>query len=150
MPQKFPAKTAATTYPKSILYAGIPLIKECEVLTATEMYPGRLVEHDTNAGDIKVAATNSVVVLGVLDREGTELVSTIYHAGDQARVLSGPIIVWMLANSGATIAVGTAVQTVGGTGKISQYATATACVGRALAAKTGDNDEWILVDMSLR
>jgi hypothetical protein len=147
MPQKFPAKT--TTAPKSILYAGIPLFKEYEVLTDTGLYPGRLVEHDTNEGDIKVGADNSVVILGVADKEDTELVTTIYGVADQCRVLSGPIIVWLLAQSGATIAVGGLVQ-CGGSGKVDQYATATAGVGRALMAKTGDADEWILVDMSLR
>jgi hypothetical protein len=147
LPQKWP--TITTTAPKSILYAGEPLIKEMEVLTATDVYPGRLVEHDTNEGDVKAGASDSVVILGVADKEDTELITTTYHAGDQIRVLSGPIIVWMLALSGAAIAVGGLVQCAG-SGKVDQYATASAGVGRALIAKSGNDDQWILVDMSLK
>lgn len=132
---------------KSILYAGTPLVKEYKIKTATGCYPGILVEADSDADTIKAGADNSVVILGVLDVEATEDIDTLYDADDEARVLSGHIIVWLLAASGATIAVGTKVQCAG-SGKVDQSATATAFVGTALQAKSGDTDAWILVEMS--
>lgn len=135
---------------KSILYAcpdgAGPMVKEYTVQTVTDMEPGHLVEIDSDADSIKAGADNSVVILGVLDVAPDIQIDATYVAGDQARVLSGHIIVWLEAISGATIAVGTKVQCAGA-GKIDQYATATADVGKALQAKTGDDDAWILVEM---
>lgn len=132
----------------AILYAGTPVIQEMEVLTATEMYPGRLVETDTNEWSIKVGQSNSVVILGVLDVEPTERRATIYGVGDQARVLRGDIVVMLLAISGATITIGLKVQCAG-SGKVDEYATVLADVGYALQAKSGDDDEWILVKLTI-
>ena len=131
----------------AILYAGNPKYLEYEVKTATSMYPGRLVINDTNEWDIKVADDNSVLVLGVLDVEPNELRSTIYGAGDQARVITGDCVVLLKAASGATIAVGTKVQAAAA-GMVDEYATAGAEVGYSLQVKTGDDDEWILVKWS--
>jgi hypothetical protein len=128
----------------SILYAGQPVYLEYEVKTATNMYPGYLVIHDTNEYDIKVADDNSALVIGVLDVEPNELRETIYGAGDQARVITGDCVVLLKAASGATIAVGTKVQSAGN-GLVDEYATADCDVGYALQAKTGDDNEWILV-----
>ena len=91
----------------AILYNGDPLIHEYEVKTVTTMYPGRLVIHDTNEWDIKVADSGSVVVLGVLDIEATELRTTIYGQYDQARVLNGDIVVLLTKDSGGAIEEGT-------------------------------------------
>ena len=91
----------------AILYNGDPLIHEYEVKTATTMYPGRLVIHDTNEWDIKVATSGSLVCLGVLDVEATELRTTLYGAADQARVLNGDIVVLMTKDSGGAIEEGT-------------------------------------------
>ena len=132
----------------AILYAGVPVYREYEVKTATEMYPGRLVITDTNEWDIKVATDNATTCLGVLDVEAGERRSTIYGAGDQARVISGDCVVMMTKSSGATIAIGTRVQ-CSGSGKIDEYATATADVGYALQAVSGDDDEWVLVKLTI-
>jgi hypothetical protein len=130
----------------SILYAGVPLIKEYLIGTASECYPGRLVEIDSTANTVKAGADNSVVILGVLDVEPTEAITTVYDSADPCRVLSGHIIVWLLAISGATIAVGGKVQCAGN-GKVDQAATAYADVGKAIMAKSGATDEWILVEL---
>lgn len=132
----------------AILYAGQPVYMEYEVKTNTGLYPGCLVQNDTDEYDIKVGADNSVVILGVADVEPNELRTTIYGAGDQCRVISGDCIVLLKAASGATIAVGTRVQCAG-SGLVDEYATALADVGYSLQAKSGDDNEWILVKLTL-
>lgn len=133
----------------AILYAGTPVVQEYEVKTADDMYPGRLVITDTNEWDIKVATDNSVAVLGVLDVEAGERRSTIYGAGDQARVLRGDIVVMLYAISGAVITIGLRVQCAGA-GMIDQYATALADVGYSLQAKSpGEGGDWCLVKLTI-
>lgn len=132
----------------AILYAGQPVYLEYEVLTATNMYPGRLVITDTNEYSIKVAGDNATDCLGVLDVEPGELRETIYGAGDQARVIRGDCVVMMTKASGATITVGLPVQCAG-SGMVDEYATAQAAVGYALQAANGDDNEWILVKLTL-
>jgi len=91
-----------------ILYAGQPLVREYEVKTATSCFPGRLVTTDTNEWDIKVMISGAAGALGVLDVEPGNLRAYSYDAADQARVLSGPCIVLMTADSGGTaITIGT-------------------------------------------
>lgn len=145
MPQGIPAKGGIGN---SILYAGDPVIREFEVLTATSMYPGRLVQTDTTNYQIKVGASDSALILGVLDRESTELYTTIYGAGDQARVLSGDIIVWVVAASGATIGVGTRLYSAG-SGLVDEDDTSGVSVGYSLHVKTGDDNEWILMKCTI-
>lgn len=146
MPQGIPAKGAIGN---AILYAGDPIVREMEVTTATDMYPGALVITDgsTDCGCI-VATDNSVAVIGVLDRDPTKLLTTIYTQYDQARVLSGDIIVWVKAISGATITRGLRVQCAGA-GMVDQYATAAGDVGYSLHAKSGADNEWILVKLTI-
>lgn len=132
----------------SILYAGNPKYLEYEVLTATNMYPGRLVITDTNEYSIKVGTDDATTVLGVLDVEPNELRETIYDAGDQARVITGDCVVLLKKASGATISVGTKVQCAGN-GMVDEYATASADVGYSLQAADGDDDEWILVKLTI-
>ena len=89
-----------------ILYAGQPLIQEYEVKTATSMYPGRLVITDTNEWNIKVATSGAATVLGVLDVEPGQLRTTLYDDGDQARVLSGDIVVLLTKDADLAITIG--------------------------------------------
>lgn len=131
----------------SILYAGEPTYREYEVLTATNLYPGSPVETDTNEWSIKVGADNSTVIIGVADVEPNELKTTIYGAADQCRVITGDVVVAMRAASGASIGIGTKVQSAG-SGTIDQYATVGADFGYALQTKTGDDIEWILVKLT--
>lgn len=144
MPQGIPAKGAIGN---AILYAGDPIVKEMEITTAADCYPGRLVQTDTALDyGVITGASDSVTILGVLDVDPTKLRTTIYTQYDQAKVLSGDIIVWLVAASGATITRGLRVQCAG-SGKVDQYATAQAAVGYSLHAKSGDGDEWILVKL---
>lgn len=132
----------------SILYAGDPVITEMEVLTATMMYPGRLVITDTNEWDIKVATSAAATVLGVLDVEATELVSTIYGAGDQARVLRGDIIVLLKKDSGAALAIGNKVIPAN-SGMIQAGTTAGQVVGYALQAVAKETKADVLVKLTI-
>jgi hypothetical protein len=145
MPQGILAKGGVGN---AILYAGDPVVREMEITTAADCYPGRLVESDGTDSGVVVGTDNSVVILGVLDRDATKLLTTIYTVNDQARVLSGDIIVWVVAVSGATITRGLKVQCAGA-GKVDQYATVNGAVGYSLHAKSGATDEWILVKLML-
>jgi len=89
-----------------ILYAGQPVVTEYEVKTATSMYPGRLVITDTNEWNIKVATSGAATVLGVLDVEPGQLRTTLYDDGDQARVLSGDIVVLLTKDADLAITIG--------------------------------------------
>lgn len=131
-----------------ILHSGFPVYREYEVRTAGGCYPGRLVQHDTNEWDVKVAESGSAVVLGVLDVEPTELRTTIYGTGDQARVITGDCVVLLKAVSGATIDEGTLVQ-AGDSGMVIESTDATKAVGKALQVKTGITAAWILVKLTL-
>jgi hypothetical protein len=144
MPQGIPVKGAIGN---AILYAGTPIVREMEVTTATTMIPGALVITDgSNDNGCIVAPDNSVIVLGVLDVDPTKLLTTTYTQYDQARILSGNIIVWLMKISGAAITRGLRVQCAGA-GMVDQYATAEAAVGYSLHAASGDGTEWILVKL---
>lgn len=132
---------------RSILHSGKPVYREYEVKTVACMYPGRFVQHDSNEWDIKVATSGSLVVLGVLDIEPTELRPTIYGAADQARVITGDVVVAVKKISGATIDEGTTVQ-VANSGMVCETTDATKEVGYSLQAATGANNEWILVKLT--
>ena len=116
-----------------ILYAGQPVVTEYEVKTATTMLPGRLVITDTNEWDIKVATSGALTVLGVLDVEPGQLRTTAYDAGDQARVLSGDIVVLLTKDADLPIAIGEKVIPAN-SGMIQVGTTAGAVVGYALQA----------------
>jgi hypothetical protein len=132
----------------AILYAGNPKYLEYEVLDNTNMYPGRLVITDTNEWSIKVATDDAATVLGVLDVEPNELRTTIYGVADQARVITGDCVVLLMKISGATIAVGTKVQCAGA-GMVNQSADGALAVGYSLQAASGDDNEWILVKLTI-
>jgi len=116
-----------------ILYAGQPVVTEYEVKTATTMYPGRLVITDTNEWNIKVATSGALTVLGVLDVEPGQLRTTLYDDGDQARVLSGDIVVLLTKDADLPIAIGEKVIPAN-SGMIQVGTTAGAVVGYALQA----------------
>jgi len=116
-----------------ILYAGQPVVTEYEVKTATTMLPGRLVMTDTNEWDIKVCTTGATTCLGVLDVEPGELRTTAYDAGDQARVLSGDIVVLLTKDADLAITIGDKVIPAN-SGMIQIGTTAGAVVGYALQA----------------
>jgi len=94
----------------AILVAGDPLITEFNVETATNMYPGRLVELDSGADDIEVcgAAGNAIGWLGY-EQANPEFRpanrATAYVANDLAPVLYGGgfVIIGRLA-SGQNVA----------------------------------------------
>ncbi|MCJ7767857.1 hypothetical protein MUP79_05665 [Candidatus Bathyarchaeota archaeon] len=91
-----------------ILYAGQPIVHEMEVRTATSCFPGRLVMTDTTEYQIKVMTSGAAGAIGVLDVQPGKLRAYEYTQYDQARVLSGPIIALLTADSGGTaITVGT-------------------------------------------
>jgi hypothetical protein len=137
----------------AILVSGNPIYEEYEVETAANMYPGHLVIKGTAAEQVVVATDNSVAVVGVLDvmpdKNLAEMYSdeTTYSVGDQVRVIRGDCVVKLRKASGATITVGLKVQCAGD-GKIDQYATANADVGIAEEAKSGNDDEWIIVKLT--
>jgi hypothetical protein len=130
----------------AILYGGQPLVREMEVLTATTMIPGRLVMTDSAEGTIKVCTTGATTALGVLDIEPGNRRTTSYDAGDQARVLSGPIIVLMtVAAMGTATAVGSTMIPAA-SGQIQPGTTAGAIVGIALqAVGTGTSAEILVL-----
>jgi len=100
-----------------IVAAGTPLVQELKVETATNMYPGRLVEKGTGDDDVVVStSTDGDAIVGWLGYEQTAPVfrpstpDTIYEADDMAAVLNGGgfIIVARLAN-GSSVAKGEAL-----------------------------------------
>ena len=146
-----------------VLCAGVPIITECEVKTATQMYPGLVVVRDTSDGNIKIGTTAVADPLGVLDLKPEGLRSTIYTQYDQARVLSGPCDVLINACSGATITAGITLVTGSG-GTCAQGTTAGAIIGRAVtspgtctAVVGGDgntpshwySDKWVRVRLQI-
>jgi len=114
----------------AILCSGTPTITEVEIKTATYCYPGRIVIRDTSDGNVKIGTQACTDALGVLDVEPNELRTTIYGAGDQARLLSGPCEVLIEGCSGAVITAGLTVMCATG-GTCIQGTTAGAIVGVA-------------------
>jgi hypothetical protein len=102
----------------AILHQGIPLVTEMEVETTTEFCPGKLVKVDTAEYQCEVAGDEATTVLGVADCPSDKrlqdyytasaggAVTDTFDAGDQIRILHGPIIVKVIAKSGEDIDVG--------------------------------------------
>jgi hypothetical protein len=129
----------------SILIAGYPLISEYEVRTVAGMYPGKLVMNDTNDYSIKACTTAATTCLGVLDVEPNELKTTIYTQYDQARVLTGPIVVLLLKDSGLVTVPGTLLM-AGDVGTVTPGSAAGTVVARALETSTVAR-EWVKAQM---
>lgn len=141
----------------AILYAGTPEAGiEYEVETATDMYPGRLVQPGTQDYQIKVGtAAGNALITGVLDvksdvrrqASGTgPTTCNVYLVGDQTIPLRGDIVTLAVALSGQTINVGTHVEAANN-GMV-QALSAGKDLGYAVTAKPtngGDGNEWILV-----
>ena len=143
----------------SILVAGQPIILEKEARTITNLAPGRLVIFDTTDYQCTYAGAAAPDVIGVADCPSDKRVSdytftaktgvltTTFTAGDQIRVLSGPVDVKLMAVSGATIAVGTRLVSAAA-GMVSNGATAGQCVGYSLDAPTLTTAcKWIRVHL---
>lgn len=124
----------------AILCAGTPNIKEVEIVTATSCYPGCLVIRDTTDYGVKIATDGDTTSLGVLDMESSETRNTIYNAGDQARLLTGPCEVLIRVYTGATVTAGqTVIPATGGT--IIAGTTAGAVIGVVKTTATGSTTD---------
>lgn len=88
----------------AILIAGTALHEEKEVGTATATIPGRIAIDETNDYTCTNATTNSLNPIGVFDVEPGQLRTTSYDAGDQARIIRGPIrvLLTLLASENVT------------------------------------------------
>ena len=129
----------------SILIAGYPLISEYEVKTVAHCYPGHLVMNDTNDYSVKCCTTAATTCLGVLDVEPNELKTKIYTQYDQARVLTGPIVVLLLKDSGLACVPGTLMM-AGNEGCVTPGSAAGTVVARALETGTVAR-EWVKCQM---
>ena len=151
----------------AILVGGNPLVQE---LTAegSGIKPGRLVITGTATHQCKVATVaTKETVIGVADvmpditrqtvTSGVKNTgpdnATEYTAGDQVRVLKGPIRVLLVAGSGETINVGTRLEASGGgivvtcTGDLSGETVADQ-IASAVTTKAGTADnEWLIADL---
>lgn len=124
-----------------IVVAGDPLVHECKVEDATNMYPGRLVKKGTNDDDIVVCGAGEIPI-GWLGYEQAAspyqpaTVDTAYSADDRAPVLNGGkfVIVARLA-SGETVSKGDAL-VAAANGEVKKASAATVTVTGA----TGDGD----------
>lgn len=113
----------------SILSSGVSL--EMEFEAASEIYPGDVVEFDTSAcPKIKAGQDDATKIIGVADvsmgsSSGRGAQKTVaYAAGDQVKVISGPIIVWLRLKASADITCGDHLQS-GGSGEVKEYLCAT-------------------------
>jgi hypothetical protein len=104
-----------------------------EILTDTSCFPGRLVITDTNEWCCKVCTTGATTALGVLDIEPLNRRTIQYNAGDQARILTGPIIVLLTVDTGAAVAIGDTLIPAN-SGMVQKGTTAGAIVAVALQA----------------
>lgn len=158
MPQ---GNTAAMTI-NAILQAGQPIVEEKEALTvATGLAPGRVAIMETNAWSITFAPTGSVLSIGVCDVPSdkkltdyaftakTGSLTTTFTAGDQVRVLHGPIRVKVVLISGTTVVVGTNL-TSGALGMVTPAATAGQVIGKSASTVANSTTcDWILMDMTI-
>jgi len=158
MPQ---GNTAAMTA-NAILVAGEPIIVEKEALTvATGLAPGRLCIRDTNDWSITFGTTSSAVVYGVADVPSdkkltdyaftakTGSLTTTFTAGDQIRVLRGPIRVKVVLLSGETVVVGTSLVPAV-LGMVKAGVTAGEVIGKAATSSAGTATcDWILMDVTI-
>jgi len=109
----------------SILDAGVVL--EMEFEAAGEIFPGDVVEFDTSdCPKIKAGQDNAIGIIGVADISmgsptGRGAQKTVaYAAGDQVKVISGPIIVWLRLVTSGNITCGDHVQSAG-SGEVKEY-----------------------------
>jgi len=93
------AYTGFKTPTNKIVFGGAPIVQELKVESATNMYPGRLVQKGTNDDDIVVFTATTKMPVGWLGYEQTNPqyrpanVDTAYAADDYAAVVSGPMLI---------------------------------------------------------
>lgn len=145
----------------SILVAGEPIILEKEALTVTNFAPGRLAIRETDEWSATYAGDESAVVIGVADCPGdkkltdyaftakTGVLTTTFTAGDQVRILRGPIRVKVVLLSGETVIVGTGlVAAANGMVKAISGDGPEDMVGKAASSSNASATcDWILMDM---
>ena len=145
-----------------ILVAGQPIIVEKEALTvATGLAPGRLAIRDTNDWSITFGTTSSALVYGVCDVPSdkkltdyawtakTGSLTTTFAAGDQVRVLRGPIRVKVVLLSGETVVVGTSLVPAV-LGMVKAGVTAGEVIGKAATSSNGSATcDWIYMDVTI-
>jgi hypothetical protein len=153
-----------------ILVAGLPLFMEYEA--DGTIYPGMVVEFTATDGHVKAADTKADNIVGVADiamatQDGngsrrkadcdpntTDATENPYVAGDQVKVISGPIIVMLILEPVNDIVPGDKVQVGDTDGMVTEYSctiTGNPCalVGEALeTAFTGAGEcEYIAVKL---
>jgi len=161
MPQ---GNTAAMTA-NAILVAGQPIIVEKEARTVTDLAPGRLVIYDTTDYQCTYAGAAAPDVIGVCDVPSdkkltdftwtakTGVCTATVTAGDQLRILRGPIRVKVILLSGETVTVGESLVAAA----LGMVAACTGdsgapedIVGKAATASSGSvTCDWILMDMTI-
>jgi hypothetical protein len=147
----------------SILVAGQPIIVEKEALTVASGFgPGRLVIRETNEWSVTFAGDESAVVIGVADVPSnkkltdyaftakTGVLTTTFTAGDQIRVLRGPIRVKVVLLSGETVVVGSSL-VAAANGMVKLFNADAASIGPVGKAATSSSAsatcDWIEMDM---
>lgn len=123
-----------TTYPvppaHDVFVGGLPLYMEFEAASGSAILPGDLVQFNNPPSDctIKEGAANSTSIIGVAGispqsattppRGGDR--TTAYAAGDQVKVLRGPITMMLRIATGETISCGEFVQPAA-SGEVKEY-----------------------------
>jgi len=145
----------------SILVAGQPIIVEKEARTVTDLAPGRLVITDTTDYQCTFAGDEAANVIGVCDVPSdkkltaftftakTGAATVTVAAGDQLRILRGPIRVKVILLSGESVAVGDGLvaAAIGMVKKISSDGPED-MVGKAASSSSASTTcDWILMDM---
>jgi len=131
-----------------IVVAGEPIVHECKVETATNMYPGRLVQKGTNDDDI-VVGTATGMPIGWLGYEQAHsayqpsTVDTAYSLNDRAPVLNGGkfVIVGRLA-TGENVSKGDLLVPAAN-GELKKASTLTVAAGATAVTSTAANGDII-------
>lgn len=112
----------------AILVAGIPLVEELEAETVTTSKPGKYVIRGTTDERFNVSGDLSNVVIGIADVIAGRLRSDAFEAGDQVRILSGPIVVMAIGLANQSFTKGQAL-IVDAQGRVKAAAAITATIG---------------------
>lgn len=118
----------------SIVVGGLPLYMEIEAATSSAILPGDLVQFNNPGTDctVKEGQADSTTVIGVADispqsattppRGGDR--TTAYAAGDQVKIVRGPLTIMLRIAASADIACGDYVQPAA-SGEVSEYSCGT-------------------------
>ena len=114
----------------SIVVGGLPLYMEIEAATSSAILPGDLVQFNNPGSDctVKEGQDDSTSIIGVADispqsattppRGGDR--TTAYAAGDQVKIVRGPLTVMLRIAKNADIACGDYVQPAA-SGEVKEY-----------------------------